>query len=148
MRRVRDRLPRHGVPHAPPNAGHDSNDIGDTLTGAVTGDAVAALNGSTTLPAGVDLSALTAAKTMIIWQETSNGGEQTLSWTWDPLPVNLDFLRQGDVLTITYTAQVDDGHGNVGSQPVTITITGTHDAPVITGATSPVPVAELADAHA
>jgi len=27
------------------------------------------------------------------------------SWTWDPLPANLDFLRQDDVLTITYTAQ-------------------------------------------
>jgi VCBS repeat-containing protein len=123
-------------------------DIGDTLTGTVTGDAVAALNGSTTLPAGIDLSALTAARTMLIWQETSNGGEQTLNWTWDPLPVNLDFLRQGDVLTITYMAQVNDGHGNVGSQPVTITIIGTNDAPVITAATSPAAVSEMADAHA
>ena len=33
---------------------------------------------------------------------------------------------------LTYTVQVDDGNGGVVTQPVTITVTGTNDAPVIT----------------
>ena len=37
-------------------------------------------------------------------------------------------------MTLTYTVQVDDHHGGVVTQPVTITITGTNDTPVITSA--------------
>ena len=35
---------------------------------------------------------------------------------------------EGDTLTLTYVAQVNDGHGNVGAQDLVITITGTNDA--------------------
>ena len=36
---------------------------------------------------------------------------------------DLDWLRQGDTLTLTYVAQVDDGHGNVGAQNL-VMVTG------------------------
>ena len=39
-------------------------------------------------------------------------------------------------MTLTYTVQVDDHHGGVVTTPVTITITGTDDAPVITNTAS------------
>jgi VCBS repeat-containing protein len=42
-------------------------------------------------------------------------------------------LGDGDVLVQTYTVVIDDGHGGTASQLVTITITGTNDAAVITG---------------
>lgn len=43
-----------------------------------------------------------------------------------------DFLGHDDVLTLTYTVTVNDQHGGSATTPVTITINGTNDAPVIT----------------
>ena len=39
--------------------------------------------------------------------------------------------------------QVDDGHGGVVTQPVTITVTGTNDTPVITSGTQAGAITEL-----
>ena len=113
-------------------------DVGDTLTGSVTGDAVARLNGSTTLPNGVDVSALIAASALTFnGTAASNGGAQTLTYTYDPAAANLDFLQAGDVLTITYTAKVSDGTVTTGNQPLVITINGANDAPVLDASASP-----------
>ncbi|HMF60629.1 MAG TPA: VCBS domain-containing protein, partial [Vicinamibacterales bacterium] len=54
----------------------------------------------------------------------SDGGTEILHWTYDPINPNLDFMRSGDTLTITFTAQVSDGHVTVGDQLLTITIVG------------------------
>ena len=70
---------------------------------------------------------------------------ETIDWHYDPAAADLDWLRAGDTLTLTFVAQVDDGHGNVGAQNLVITITGTNDVPVIDGATNPAPaVVEVA----
>ena len=69
----------------------------------------------------------------------SNGEQQTIDWHYNPAAADLDWLRAGDTLTITYVAQVNDGHGNVGAQNLVITITGTNDVPMIDAATNPVP---------
>ena len=61
---------------------------------------------------------------------TSDGEQQTIGWHYNPAAADLDWLRQGDTLTITYVAQVNDGHGNVGTQNLVITITGTNDVPI------------------
>lgn len=98
-------------------------DIGDTLTASVTGPATIELNGSTALPANVDVSSLLAASAISFDSVTSNGGPVTLNWIYNP-GTFLDFLKPGDTLTITYTAEVNDGTGSVGSQPLTITILG------------------------
>jgi len=103
---------------------HDA-DIGDTLTPSVTGNATIEYNGSTTLPNGVDVAALIDAGDITFDTVQTNGGTQTLHWSYNSIDPNLDFLHSGDVLTIKFTAQVNDGHGNVGSQPLTITIAGT-----------------------
>jgi VCBS repeat-containing protein len=100
-------------------------DIGDTLTASVSGDATVEYNGSTELPANVDFSALVAASAIKFDSVTSNGGTEVLDWTYDPTNPNLDFLKAGDTLTITYQTQVNDGHGSVGGQPLTVSIVGT-----------------------
>jgi len=100
-------------------------DIGDTLTASVSGNATVEYNGSTTLPANVDFGALAAASAIKFDSVTSNGGTEVLDWSYDPTNPNLDFLKPGDKLTITYQAQVNDGHGSVGSQPLTVSIVGT-----------------------
>src|SRR4029078_2774673 len=74
----------------------------------------------------------------------SNGEQVVINWHYDPAAADLDWLRQGDTLTITYLAQVNDGQGNVGNQQLVITITGTNDVPAFSGVTNPDPIAEIA----
>ena len=98
-------------------------DIGDTLTASVTGNGTIAYNGSAT-PANVDATALIAASDIKFDSVTSNGGAEILNWTYNPTNPGLDFLKAGDTLTVTFTAQVNDGHGGVVNQPLTINIVG------------------------
>jgi VCBS repeat-containing protein len=58
---------------------------------------------------------------------TNNG---SATWNYSVPDNKFDFLAAGEALTLTYTAQVDDGHGGVVTTPLTVTITGTNDAPV------------------
>jgi len=104
---------------------HDA-DIGDTLTAFVTGNATIEYNGS--LPGGIDMAALLAAGNVTFDSTLSNGGTAVLQWTYHPINANLDFLHAGDVLKIKFVAEVSDGHGNTGSQPLTVTIIGADSA--------------------
>ena len=72
----------------------------------------------------------------------SNGESQTIDWTYDPAAADLDWLREGDTLTMTYVAQMNDGLATSARGPLVITITGTNDVPMITGATDPGSIAE------
>src|SRR5260370_27333723 len=47
----------------------------------------------------------------------------------------VDALAAGEHLADSFTVKVDDGHGGVASQLVTIDIAGTNDAPLINSAT-------------
>jgi fibronectin-binding autotransporter adhesin len=107
-------------------------DIGDTLTASVTGDAVVKYNGSSHLPDNVDVDGLVGSSAIKFDSVTSDGKADVLHWTYDPAGANLDFLEPGDTLTITYQAQVSDGHGSFGLQPLTITING-NGSPVVVG---------------
>jgi VCBS repeat-containing protein len=97
--------------------------IGDALTASVPGPATIEYNGSTALPANIDVSSLIAASAVSFDTVTTNGGPEILNWVYNP-GTSVDFLKPGDTLTISYIAQVNDGAGNVGSQPLTITIVG------------------------
>ncbi|HJZ20510.1 MAG TPA: hypothetical protein VJ226_06105, partial [Bradyrhizobium sp.] len=99
-------------------------DIGDTLTASVTGNAVAAYNGSTTLPSGIDLSALIASGAITFDTVKTTGGQDVLEWSYHPANADLDFLEPGDKLTLTLNAVVSDGHATTATQPLTITLVG------------------------
>jgi VCBS repeat-containing protein len=120
-------------------------DLGDTLTVTVTGNATAAYNGGA-VPAedSVDVSALIASGAISFDPLVSDGEQQTINWTYDPAVVDLDWLQTGDTLTITYVAQVTDGTSNVGAQNLVITITGSNDTPTIDSATNPAAIVEVA----
>ncbi len=75
---------------------------------------------------------------------TGLGGSD--AWTFSAQDKSFDYLAAGETLTLTYTVQVDDGHGGVVSQPVTITVTGTNDTPVITSGTQTGAITELSNA--
>src|SRR5207237_953612 len=116
----------------------------DPLTASVVGSPVVQLDGSAfVLPAGA--SALTAAGvfTLSPLTQSSTGGAATaIGYTYDPGAANLDFLRLGQQLTITYQVKVNDGTVDSATQDVTFTITGTNDAPVLSDTTDPSSVAE------
>ena len=88
-------------------------------------------------PMSADLLRDSLLTFMMVGHETT---AKALTWTYDPSAADLDWLAAGDSLTITYSAQIDDGSGAVGSQDLVITINGANDAPVLDNA--------LADQHA
>jgi hypothetical protein len=102
---------------------HDA-DIGDALTAFVTGNATIEYNGSSSVPGNIDISALVNAADVTFDTASSNGGTVALNWTYQPINANLDFLHAGDILKIKFVAEVSDGHGHTGSQPLTITVVG------------------------
>ena len=63
-------------------------------------------------------------------------GHHNLGWKFDPGKQAFDFLPKGAELVLTYTIKVTDELGASDSQEVTITITGTNDAAVISGKSS------------
>ncbi|HWK68866.1 MAG TPA: VCBS domain-containing protein, partial [Rhizobiaceae bacterium] len=67
-------------------------------------------------------SALTAG-----FVATANG------WTYKVANADVQFLGAGETVTLSYAVTVADNHGVSDSETVTITITGTNDAPVLTG---------------
>ena len=79
---------------------------------------------------------------------TSDGGNVSIGYSYDPAAADLDFLRVDESLTITYTVKVDDGTVDSGTQTVTFTITGTNDAPILSDTAAPTAVVELGDASA
>ena len=133
-------------------------DLGDSITLSVTGDATAAYTpdgNPQPLPdlpvsAAVVIDQLIAANAISFDSPlTSDGGQQTINWTFDPQAADLDWLKEGDKLELTWTAQIDDGHGIQGAHALTITIGGTNDLPTIDASTNPVPIGEqLGDSSA
>ncbi|WP_342242886.1 VCBS domain-containing protein, partial [Ensifer sp. OTU672] len=53
-----------------------------------------------------------------------------IGWNFKVADGVLDSLQAGQTLTQKYTVFVNDGHGGIVAQTVTIAITGTNDAPV------------------
>ena len=102
-------------------------DIGDDLTASVVGDATVHYTGTGSMvPA--DIAPLIAASAVTFTAAETSGGAEILHWTYDPANPALDFLRAGDTLTIIFSAQVSDGHGNFGYQPLTITLVGAEES--------------------
>ncbi len=104
----------------------------DILTASVTGDAVVKLNGNAfTLPGSADNLDDAGNFSFTGNGIAATGSNQSIGWTFNPAAANLDFLADGDELTLTYTVKVNDGTADSSTQTITITITGTNDAPTI-----------------
>jgi VCBS repeat-containing protein len=107
-------------------------DVGDTLTATAGAPTLALSNGTLT---DTQAAALTAAlgtdRLSFDSAANSNGGSTTIGYTYDASSANLDFLREGQSLTVTYDVKVNDGHADSGAQQLVFTITGTNDAPVL-----------------
>ncbi len=125
-------------------------DVGDPLTASISGTPTLVWSGGA-LTAG-QITALTAAlvtgKLTFTSGVLSDGGAQTIGYSYDATAANLDFLKTGDTLTIGYQVQVSDGQLTTVTQPLNFVITGTEDAPALAAITQPASVAELTNAAA
>lgn len=80
--------------------------------------------------------------TFVLNENTSDTNNlATIDWTFavnndDPY---VQALAAGQTITQIYNVRIDDGHGGVVTQPVTVTIAGTNDAPTIVSSTNDTP---------
>ena len=65
---------------------------------------------------------------LTVVQAAGNTNNGSASWTYSVPDSAFDFLADGEILTLTYTATVNDGHGGIVTKPITVTVTGTNDA--------------------
>src|SRR2546421_260940 len=63
---------------------------------------------------------------------STEGG--TVGWTYSVADNATDYLAVGQTATESFTVSIDDGHGGSVDQLVSITVTGTNEAPTITAA--------------
>ena len=87
------------------------NDVTSSLTAAQQA-AIAAVEASLSLTAS-----------------PSNANDGSVAWSYDVPDDSLAFLADGETLTLTYLASVDDGHGGTAITPITVTIIGSSDVP-------------------
>ncbi|MCX7303598.1 MAG: VCBS domain-containing protein, partial [Hyphomicrobiales bacterium] len=85
------------------------------------------LTGQPTEAALLDM--LTLSPSPILTDNVATSG--TFTWTFDSGSQNFDYLAVGETLILTYTVKATDDELAFDTQTVTITITGTNDAPVI-----------------
>ena len=80
-----------------------------------------------------DIAAVEA--NLVVTPTAGNNNNGSATWTYSLADKAFDFLAAGEILTLTYTAEVDSNYApdNLKSfATFTITITGSNDAPVIT----------------
>ncbi|QPF84427.1 FecR domain-containing protein [Bradyrhizobium genosp. L] len=136
--------------------GVTGSDKPDAASGAVTFTDVDLSDHHSVSIAGVTEQGVTSGiadqATVLSWLtlgtlgDSTNGVTGSQPWTFSAADKNFDYLAEGETLTLTYMIQVDDHHGGVVSQPVTITVTGTNDTPIVTSAAQAADVYEAADA--
>jgi len=66
-----------------------------------------------------------------ITADAGNTNNGTINWGYDLASADMDFLGDGEVVTAVFTITVTDDEGVTAQQDVTITVTGTNDAPVV-----------------
>jgi choice-of-anchor C domain-containing protein len=111
-------------------------DLTDRPTAALAGQSVTYLDShGGVVPLSADQISLFEAAFSIM-APTTNLNNGTIGWNYSIADNAIDFLGAGESVTVASTIQVDDHHGGIASQQISITIDGTNDMPV--------PVADIA----
>ncbi|MEM8812257.1 MAG: VCBS domain-containing protein, partial [Pseudomonadota bacterium] len=84
----------------------------------------------------------------LVTDAATGDGSGVVTWTFDVSDGALDDLAEGQQLTQTYTIAITDGQGGLDTETVTITLTGTNDAPRITLTSPDVDEATLTETDA
>ncbi|CAB3646679.1 hypothetical protein LMG26696_02532 [Achromobacter pulmonis] len=110
-----------------------------TLSGAVTG--AVREDGAQTASGQLDKADIDASDTHT-WTVSNDGkgqygsftvdGSGKWTYTLDNASDKVQALKDGETVTDTLTVTVDDGHGGTATETITVEITGTRDAAIIT----------------
>ena len=95
-----------------------------------TSVASATWSGGATLPSGPAAALAGALSTTTT--DSTGSGSGSIAVTFSAADSAFDFLAAGQTLKITYNVTVTDNNRVSSSQPVTFTVIGTNDAPVLT----------------
>ncbi len=82
-------------------------------------------------PIGTTLGSLTAVKTA---DTTGTGTGGSLTWTYSVAASAVEYLAAGQTKVESFSITLNDQNGGVLTRQIDVTITGSNDAPVITGA--------------
>ena len=107
-------------------------DLTDNPTATETTSSVTALaQGGETALTLTSAQQATIEAAFSIENVNTNANDGTVNWAYDISETNLDFLGEGEVVTAVFTITVTDDEGATDTQDVTITLTGSNDAPDI-----------------
>jgi VCBS repeat-containing protein len=106
-------------------------DAGDAPTASVASLSAIYLDAS-----GSPVQLTTAQQAMIasafsIAPGATNGQSGSIAWSFSPIDSDLDFLSRGERIQVAAVVSLDDGHGHTVETPVSVTVLGADDAPVI-----------------
>ncbi|MCI4430956.1 MAG: VCBS domain-containing protein, partial [Burkholderiales bacterium] len=119
-------------------------DLSDTVAASV----VSVVASDTTTGLGSNDAALAAMLTLTPGPIDADAGDtHNLSWLFNSGNEAFDYLAAGEHLTLTYTVRATDSSAPLASddQTLTITVTGTNDAPVVEAGDVTGGVTELVD---
>ncbi|NBV72170.1 MAG: hypothetical protein EBR60_09060, partial [Burkholderiaceae bacterium] len=123
-------------------------DLTDRATASKLSSSITALkaNGATPLVLS-DVQKLAIENAFSLSAGPSNTNNGSVAWRYAITEESLNFLAQGERVNAVFTVQVNDANGGLVNQAVTLTITGTNDAPkiVTSGGIANGSVAEKAD---
>lgn len=117
------------------------SDLSDLATLAVTGVTVA--EGSAGPLTEAQLRSFLTLDAAVLAADPGAAGN--LGWSFDAAGTTFDHLASGETLRLQYSIEATDGSGAAGVGVVTIVITGSNDAPVITSPPATVMLTEIAD---
>src|ERR1700687_4938170 len=105
-----------------------------TTTGSITFNDVDLIDVHTTSVVADEGNTLGGTLTMGAVSESAGTSAGTVGWAHTAAHQATDYLAFGQKATEKFTVTIDDGHGGTVQQVVTITVTGTNEAPTIMAA--------------
>ncbi|PIE44488.1 MAG: hypothetical protein CSA50_00100, partial [Gammaproteobacteria bacterium] len=111
-------------------------DTSDNVTMSVNSVATGGGTYTGTLPSNAALKAMLTVSGGL--DGSQSGNEHGVNWSFDSGSEYFNAIPTGKTVVLTYTVKADDGNGGTTTHDVTITITGTNDAPVVRADTNSV----------
>ncbi|WP_422472935.1 VCBS domain-containing protein [Endozoicomonas sp. ALB032] len=113
-------------------AGENSNTLTDTGSFTI---ADVDLSDQQSVSVSAAANGYLGSLTAMVADDTQGDGNGRIDWSFSVNDADIDYLGDGEILTQTYTVTVNDGEGGTVDQQVTITLTGSNDAPTISSVT-------------
>ena len=109
-----------------------------TDSGTITFDELDLTDAHTTSVTAAGGNTFGGALTASVTDPATGAGDGTVTWNYSLANSATQSLAAGQTVNEQFTVTINDGHGGTVSQLITVTVTGTNDAPVLNAAATPV----------